>query len=38
MSSDQRRQRELGFATRTIHAGQVPDPSTGAVMQPIYAT
>ncbi len=27
-----------GFATRTIHAGQEPDPSTGAIMQPIYAT
>jgi cystathionine beta-lyase/cystathionine gamma-synthase len=27
-----------GFATRVIHAGQTPDPSTGAVMQPIYAT
>jgi len=27
-----------GFATRVIHAGQAPDPSTGAVMQPIYAT
>ncbi|HKV97153.1 MAG TPA: PLP-dependent aspartate aminotransferase family protein [Gammaproteobacteria bacterium] len=27
-----------GFATRAIHAGQTPDPSTGAVMQPIYAT
>ena len=27
-----------GFATRAIHAGQSPDPSTGAVMQPIYAT
>jgi len=26
------------FATRTIHAGQAPDPSTGAVMPPIYAT
>src|SRR5216117_2235490 len=26
------------FATRAIHAGQVPDPSTGAVMTPIYAT
>ena len=24
--------------TIAIHAGQVPDPSTGAVMQPIYAT
>ncbi|GAB5469809.1 MAG: PLP-dependent aspartate aminotransferase family protein [Rhodospirillales bacterium] len=28
----------LGFATRTIHAGQSPDPTTGAVMPPIYAT
>lgn len=27
-----------GFSTRAIHAGQAPDPSTGAVMQPIYAT
>ena len=27
-----------GFATRTIHAGQEPDPTTGAVMVPIYAT
>jgi len=26
------------FATRTIHAGQAPDPSTGAIMPPIYAT
>src|SRR5215469_15517347 len=26
------------FATRAIHAGQSPDPSTGAIMQPIYAT
>lgn len=31
-------QRRNGFGTRTIHAGQAPDPSTGAVMQPIYAT
>jgi cystathionine gamma-lyase/cystathionine beta-lyase/cystathionine gamma-lyase/homocysteine desulfhydrase len=27
-----------GFATRAIHAGQQPDPSTGAVTVPIYAT
>ena len=27
-----------GLGTRAIHAGQVPDPSTGAVMTPIYAT
>lgn len=26
------------FATRTIHGGQSPDPSTGAIMPPIYAT
>ena len=26
-----------GFATRVIHAGQTPDPSTGALMPPIYA-
>jgi len=26
------------LATRAIHAGQSPDPSTGAVMPPIYAT
>src|SRR5436309_8460599 len=26
------------FGTRAIHAGQAPDPTTGAVMMPIYAT
>jgi cystathionine gamma-lyase len=26
------------FATRAIHAGQAPDPTTGAIMTPIYAT
>jgi cystathionine gamma-lyase len=26
------------FATRVIHAGQLPDPATGAVMPPIYTT
>lgn len=31
-------EKKLQFATRTIHAGQAPDPSTGAVMTPIYAT
>ena len=29
---------ELGFATRAIHAGQGPDPATGATIVPIYAT
>ena len=27
-----------GFGTRVIHAGQSPDPTTGAIMPPIYAT
>ena len=30
--------KEQGFSTRAIHAGQQPDPTTGAVMTPIYAT
>src|SRR3954470_6483224 len=30
--------RHFEFATRAIHAGQEPDPSTGAIMTPIYAT
>jgi cystathionine gamma-lyase len=30
--------RQHEFATRAIHAGQEPDPSTGAIMTPIYAT
>jgi len=30
--------KEHQFGTRAIHAGQEPDPTTGAVMQPIYAT
>lgn len=30
--------KELGFSTRAIHAGQVPDPTTGAIMTPLYLT
>lgn len=30
--------KQLGFATRSIHSGQEPDPATGAVTVPIYAT
>ena len=30
--------KQLRFATRAIHGGQQPDPLTGAVMPPIYAT
>ena len=29
---------EPGFATRAIHAGQAPDPTTGAVVPPVYFT
>jgi cystathionine gamma-lyase len=32
------RPNRLAFGTRTIHAGQEPDPSTGAIMMPIYQT
>ncbi len=34
MSAD----RTPGFSTRAIHAGQKPDPATGAVVVPIYQT
>jgi cystathionine gamma-lyase len=30
--------KQMRFATRAIHGGQHPDPLTGAVMPPIYAT
>jgi cystathionine gamma-lyase len=30
--------REHRFATRAIHAGQRPDPTTGAIMPPVYQT
>ena len=29
---------ELGFSTRAVHAGQSPDPATGAIMTPVYLT
>jgi cystathionine gamma-lyase/cystathionine beta-lyase/cystathionine gamma-lyase/homocysteine desulfhydrase len=32
------RRRSWGFSTRAIHDGQEPDPATGAVSVPIYAT
>jgi cystathionine gamma-lyase len=37
MSAQSQHQEKHGFGTRVIHAGQTPDPSTGAVMTPIYA-
>jgi cystathionine beta-lyase/cystathionine gamma-synthase len=33
-----KKKKELGFATRAIHSGQSPDPTTGAVSPPIYQT
>ena len=30
------KRRALGFETRAIHAGQQPDPTTGAIMTPLY--
>lgn len=33
-----RKDKAQALATRAIHAGQKPDPSTGAIMTPIYAT
>ena len=38
MTQDTPGKNRLDFATRTIHGGQSPDPTTGAVMVPIYAT
>jgi len=37
-NSESARANRLAFGTRTIHAGQEPDPSTGAIMMPIYQT
>jgi cystathionine gamma-synthase len=36
--TDSARPGRPGFATRAIHAGQMPDPTTGSVIVPIYAT
>jgi len=33
-----KRHERHGFGTRAIHAGQSPDPTTGAVMTPVYLT
>jgi len=37
-TNDQGRSSQPGFSTRAIHHGQEPDPLTGAVTVPIYAT
>jgi cystathionine gamma-lyase len=38
VTQDNQGKNRLEFATRAIHGGQSPDPTTGAVMPPIYAT
>ncbi|GGF54063.1 cystathionine gamma-synthase [Marmoricola endophyticus] len=38
MSPDSEQSTTYGFETRAIHAGYEPDPTTGAVIPPIYAT
>lgn len=38
MNDDQQGRNRLEFATRAIHGGQEHDPTTGAVVPPIYAT
>jgi cystathionine gamma-synthase len=37
-SAGQQHRHKSGFETRAIHAGYEPDPTTGAVIPPIYAT
>ncbi len=32
------KEKRFGFETRAIHAGQQPDPTTGAIMTPVYLT
>ncbi len=36
--SDGQKLPEPGFATLAVHAGQAPDPATGAIMTPVYLT
>ena len=38
MGEDRKQETSWGLGTKAIHAGQFPDPATGAVMTPIYAT
>ncbi len=38
MGEDRKQETTWGLGTKAIHAGQSPDPTTGAVMPPIYAT
>src|SRR3977135_732152 len=36
--ADEELERPLGFNTRSLHAGQIPDPATGSRAVPIYQT
>lgn len=38
MTASQRPLKSFGFTTRQLHAGQEPDPATGAMATPIYQT
>lgn len=38
IDDDRELEQRQGFATRAIHVGQAPDPTTGAVIVPIYQT
>src|SRR3972149_8419514 len=37
-SVDRPKAKKLGFSTLAVHAGQPPDPTTGAISTPIYQT
>jgi O-acetylhomoserine/O-acetylserine sulfhydrylase-like pyridoxal-dependent enzyme len=36
--TEERSGADLHFATKAVHAGQHPDPTTGAIMTPVYQT
>ena len=38
MGADDTNERKYGFNTRQLHAGQIPDPTTGSRAVPIYHT
>jgi cystathionine gamma-lyase len=38
MKKSMKTSKEHALGTRAIHAGQSPDPSTGAIMTPIHAS
>lgn len=38
MHNEENSYRDRGFGTRAIHAGQAPEPTTGAIMTPIFQT